>query len=202
MQPRFDPSALPGALANRVLEREAWARTQLATHAGRVFVVAIGPVATAMRVDSSGMVESTALSGRTPDLRLTLSPLAAPAFLADPTRWDELVATDGDAGLAATLKALARTLPWFVEQAFAQALGPIVGQRLADAGRRLLALPEYAATRIGESVAGYARDEAGLLAHGADMRRLALDAAELAARTDALVARLDALAARVTGYPA
>jgi ubiquinone biosynthesis protein UbiJ len=100
------------------------------------------------------------------------------------------------------LKALARTLPWFVEQAFAQALGPIVGQRLADAGRRLLALPEYAATRIGESVSSYARDEAGLLAHGADMRRLALDVAELAARTDALAARLDALAARVTGYAA
>jgi ubiquinone biosynthesis protein UbiJ len=203
MQPlRFDPSALPGALANRVLEREAWARTELAAHAGRVFVIAIGPVATAMRVDSSGMVESTALAGRMPDLRLTLSPLAAPAFLADPTRWDELIAADGDAGLAATLKALARTLPWFVEQAFAQALGPIVGQRLADAGRRLLALPEYAATRVGESVASHARDEAGLLAHGADMRRLALDVAELAARTDALAARLDALAARATGYAA
>jgi hypothetical protein len=89
MQPlRFDPSALPGALANRVLEREAWARTELAAHAGRVFVIAIGPVTTAMRVDSSGMVESTAQAGRMPDLRLTLSPLAAPAFLADPTRWD------------------------------------------------------------------------------------------------------------------
>src|SRR5512134_190126 len=157
----FDPAALPSALANRVLGREAWARTQLAAHAGRVFVVAIGPVATAMRVDSAGMVESTALSGHAPDLHLTLSPLSAPAFLADPTRWDELVAAEGDPALTATLKELSRTLPWFVEQAFARALGPIVGQRVADAGRRLLAFPEYAATRVGVSVASYARDEAG-----------------------------------------
>jgi ubiquinone biosynthesis protein UbiJ len=193
----FDPAALPGAIANRVLGREAWARTQLAAHAGRVFVVAIGPVATAMRVDSAGMVESTALSGRAPDLQLTLSPLSAPAFLADPTRWDDLVAAEGDPALAATLKELARTLPWFVEQAFAQALGPIVGQRLADAGRRLLAFPEYAATRIGDSVASYARDEAGLLARAEDLRHFAQDVAGLATRIDALGARLDALAARV-----
>ncbi len=180
-----------------MLGREAWARTQLAAHAGRVFVVAIGPVATAMRVDSAGMVESTALSGRAPDLQLTLSPLSAPAFLADPTRWDDLVAAEGDPALAATLKELARTLPWFVEQAFAQALGPIVGQRLADAGRRLLAFPEYAATRVGESVASYARDEAGLLARAEDLRHFAQEVAGLATRTDALGARLDALAARV-----
>jgi ubiquinone biosynthesis protein UbiJ len=193
----FDPAALPGAIANRVLGREAWARTQLAAHAGRVFVVAIGPVAAAMRVDSAGMVESTALCGRAPDLHLTLSPLSAPTFLADPTRWDDLVAAEGDPALAATLKELARTLPWFVEQAFAQALGPIVGQRLADAGRRLLAFPEYAATRVGESVASYARDEAGLLARAEDLRHFAQDVAGLATRTDALGARLDALAACV-----
>lgn len=197
----FDPAALPSALANRVLEREAWARTELAAHAGRTFVVAIGPVATAMRIDPAGMVEPTTLSGGAPDLKLTLSPLSAPAFLADPTRWDDLVAAEGDPALAATLKELARTLPWFVEQAFARALGPIVGQRVADAGRHLLAFPGYAASRLGESVATYARDEAGLLAPGDDLRRFALDVAGLAARADSLSARLDALAARLDPRP-
>lgn len=192
----LDPAAFPSALANRVLEREAWARTQLAVHAGRVFVVAIGPVATAMRIDGTGMVESTPLAGHQADLRLTLSPLLAPAFLADPTRWDDLIVADGDPALAATLKELARTLPWFVEHAFARALGPIAGQRLADAGRRLLAWPEYAATRIGESVASYARDEAQLLPHGEELRSFGQDVAGVAARADALAARIDALAAR------
>jgi ubiquinone biosynthesis protein UbiJ len=192
----IDPAAFPSALANRVLEREAWARTQLAVHAGRVFVVAIGPAATTMRIDATGMVASTPLADHQADLRLTLSPFLAPAFLADPTRWDDLIVADGDPALAATLKELARTLPWFVEHAFARALGPIAGQRLADAGRRLLALPEYAATRVGESVASYARDEAQLLAHGEELRRFEQDVVGIAARADALAARIDALTTR------
>lgn len=197
----LDPAAAPAALANRVLERETWARTELAAHAGRVFVVTVGPLASAMRISADGMVETAPPAGCAPDLRLTLSPFAVPAFLADPARWDEFVSADGDPALAATLKELGRTLPWFVEQAFARVLGPIVGQRVADAGRHLLAFPEYAASHVGQSVASYARDEAGLLAAGAEARAFARDAAALAERVDALSARVDALAARV-GRPA
>ena len=51
---RFDPEAIPAALANRVLAREPWARSSLAAHAGRMFTVAVGPIATTMRIDASG----------------------------------------------------------------------------------------------------------------------------------------------------
>ena len=87
-----------------------------------------------------------------------------PAFLAEPTRWDALVTVDGDAALAATLKGLAETLPWFVERAFAEALGPIAGQFVADTGRRMLAFPGYAGERVGDSVASYVSDEVRLAA--------------------------------------
>ena len=163
---RFDPAALPAALANRVLGREAWARACLAAHAGRVFAVAVGPLVTPMRIDESGAIAPRRTADGPPDLKLTLSPLAVPSLLADPTRWDEFVAVDGDPALAATLKGLAETLPWFVERALAGALGPIVGQRVADAGRRLLALPGYAGARVGASIASYARDEATLCRDG------------------------------------
>ena len=36
----------------------------------------------------------------------------------------------------------------FVEEAFAKVLGPLVGQRMADAGRGLLAFPEYASRHV------------------------------------------------------
>ncbi len=193
----FGLSAVAPVLANRALDREVWAKSSLAAHAGRVFVIAVGPVATAMRIDASGNVESAPRSQQPPDLRLALSPLAFPSFLANPGRWDELVAAEGDTALAATLKGLAETLPWFVEQVFANALGPIVGQRVADAGRRLLAFPEYAAARIGESVASYARDEAQIAARGAEVRSLGEQAAEISTRVDALAVRLDALEARL-----
>jgi len=189
-----DPSA---ALANRILERQPWAQERLAAHAGRSFVVGVGPVSTALRIEVSGRLAATALAGLVPDLELTLSPIGVPSFLANPARWTEFVTESGDPALAATLKDLAQTLPWFAEQTFAAALGPIVGQRLADAGRRLLAFPEYAAARLAESLAGYARDEARLVAGAGHLHDFTEGTAALAARTDALAARLDALAARL-----
>jgi ubiquinone biosynthesis protein UbiJ len=130
-----------------------------------------------------------------PDLRLTISPLQLPAFLADPRMWNEYVREDGDVALGGTLKELAQTLPWFVEQTFARALGPIAGQRLADAGRHVLAFPGHAASRFAESVGRYARDEAGLVVGDDEMRAFAGETAALAARVDALEARVTALTA-------
>ena len=194
---RFDPAALPAALANRVLGREAWARTCLAAHAGRVFAVAVGPIVTSMRVDEAGAIAAAPHRDGPPDLTLTISPLAVPSLLAEPTRWDEFVAVDGDPALAATLKGLAETLPWFVERALAGALGPIVGQRIADAGRRLLTFPAYAGARVGASIASYVRDETRFATTAAQARTVSDDILATAARVDALSRRVDALAARL-----
>ena len=129
-------------------------------------------------------------------MRLTVSPLTLPSFLADPSRWNEFVTEDGDAALGGTLKELAQTLPWLVEEGLARVFGAVVGQRLADTGRRLLGFPEYAAEHVADSVASYARDEADLLARGEEMRPFVEQNAELAARADALEARVEALASR------
>ena len=198
---RFDPEAIPAALANRVLARESWARSSLAAHAGRTFTVAVGPIATTMRIEASGAIEPAPSASGTPDLKLTLSPLTVPSFLADPTRWDALVNVDGDAALAATLKGLAETLPWFVERAFAGALGPIVGQQVADTGRRLLGVPGYASERVGASVRSYLRDEAPFAVTKAEARSFSDEIAATASRIDALAARIDAMTAHHTATP-
>jgi ubiquinone biosynthesis protein UbiJ len=196
-----DPSAVPARLANGVLEQEGWAREKLAPFAGRVFTLAVGPVTTRFRIAADGMLEK-AEAAAPADLTLVLSPLSVPAFLANPARWNEFVREDGDAELGGALKELARTLPWFVEAALAKALGPVVGQRAADAGRRLLAFPEYATQRVGEGVASYARDESGLLARSAQMRQFGEGVGEVAMRVDALEQRFDALTTRAaTGKP-
>src|SRR5574340_867 len=101
---------------NRWLEGEPWARERLAAHAGRSFAIDIGPsettfaimadgtLADGMLADASTPATSPGPSRATspapspatspaisptpsPDLRLRLSPLAVPAFLADPARW-------------------------------------------------------------------------------------------------------------------
>jgi ubiquinone biosynthesis protein UbiJ len=191
--------ALTDAAVNRVLAGEPWARDRLAAHAGRSFMVRVGPMTTGFRIDERGSLESAPLAGATPDLVLSLSPLNLPAFLADPKRWNEFVTEEGDVALGGTLKELSQTLPWFVEKVCARTLGPIFGQRVADAGRKMLEMPEYATTRVAENVGSYARDEMQVLAHPADLRTLIDETALLASRIEALDARLEALAARVAG---
>ena len=139
---------------------------------------------------------SFADTGDAPDLTLTIPSWRVPALLARPERWSELVVASGDAALASTIGELAQTLPWFVERALARVLGPIVGAQVADAGRRLLAWPAYAAERAGSSFAGYARDEAGLVTGARAGGDFAVEVAALAARVDALAARVDHLAER------
>jgi ubiquinone biosynthesis protein UbiJ len=138
-----------------------------------------------------------------PDLTLSISPLKVPTLLAHPERWSELVAAEGDAALAATLSDLARTLPWFVEEALAGVLGPLIGTRVAEAGRALLELPGHATRSFGASMRAYVRDEAGV---GVGPDAFAVFSAEVAAtatRVDALLARLDqAVEARSAKAPA
>jgi ubiquinone biosynthesis protein UbiJ len=192
-----DPGAAPAQLANRMLEGQAWAREKFVPFAGRVFSLAVGPLAVAWTIRDDGTFDS-APEGAAADLKLAISPWSVPAFLADPARWNELVREDGDPDLGGALKDLARTWPWFVEETFAKALGPVAGQRAADAGRKLLAFPEYATQRVAESAASFARDEAALFARNHEARRFGEQVGELDARVDALAERIEALGPRVT----
>ena len=192
-----DPGAAPAQLANRMLEGQAWAREKLVPFAGRVFSLAVGPLAAAWTIRDDGTFDR-APGGAVADLKLALSPWSVPAFLADPGRWNELVREEGDPDLGGALKDLARTWPWFVEETFAKLLGPVAGQRAADAGRMLLAFPEYATQRVAESTASYARDEAALFTRSHEARRFGEQVGELEARVDALAARIETLGPRVT----
>lgn len=178
-------------LANRALAREDWARERLAAHAGRKLSIVAGPAALTMVVEADGSFADTEDA---PDLTLTIPAWRVPALLARPERWNEVVVAAGDAGLASTIGELAQTLPWFVERSLARVFGPIVGTQMADAGRRLLALPGYAAERAGASVASYASEEAQLVTGTRAGGDFAAQVAALAARVDALGERIDRLA--------
>lgn len=179
------------ATANRALEREHWARTRLAAHADRVVRVQIGPASQTFAIDGDGWLRE---SEGAPDLKLTIPVLRIPAVLTHPERWPDWVSAEGDAALAATLRELARTLPWFVEAFCARAFGPVAGQRIADLGRRLLDLPGYAAQRFADSVANYVDNDARFAAGAAEARVVAAEISALAAGVDALAQRIDALA--------
>jgi ubiquinone biosynthesis protein UbiJ len=196
-----DPADAPAQLANRILDEEAWAREKLAPFAGRVFTLSVGPLLTRFAITADGRLDRAPATAQV-DLGLVVSPLSIPSFLANPARWNEFVREEGDAEMGGALKELARTLPWFVEAALAKGLGPLAGQRVADAGRHLLAFPEYAVDRVTEGIASYARDESDLLARAGQMRDMRDGIGDIAARVDALEQRFEILSARVaTGKP-
>jgi len=177
-------------LANRLLERESWAREKLAAHVSRTVRIDVGPVSRAFAIDADGWLRE---GDAAPDLSLTISPLRLPALLAQPARWSELVTSEGDPALAATLAELALALPWFVEELFAKAFGRAAGQQLADIGRRLLTLPDYAADRFAVSVADYIGEEARFAVSAVEADDFAAEIAALAARVDALAERIELL---------
>lgn len=189
----LDPTA---RFANQMLERETWARQRLAVHAGRTFVLVAAPVVAPFRIGDTGLLEDYALADGPADLRLTIQPWSVPGLLADPSRWNDVVTSDGDASLAATLRELAQTAPFWIEQFLSRWLGPIAGQRVADAGRQALALPEHTFERLAGSVLGYLREQTSLVASGEEARVFAEQTAVLAQRVNDLELRLDALAAR------
>ena len=68
---------LANVALDRMLAHEPWARDRLAAHAGRAFMVRIGPVTAGFRIDDAGRIESAPLAGATPDLALSLAPHAS-----------------------------------------------------------------------------------------------------------------------------
>ena len=178
---------------NRTLERERWARDKLAAHAGRTVRIEVGLVGSQFAIDAEGRLAD---SSADPDLTLTISPLQLPGLLAAPERWSQRVATEGDVALASTLGELASTLPWFVERTFAAFLGPIVGQQVADAGRRLLEMSDYARERLTDGVMRYIGEETKLAVGIGQARSFADAVVATAARVEALEVRIDALSSR------
>ncbi|CAG1007529.1 hypothetical protein BURK1_03411 [Burkholderiales bacterium] len=189
------PAALAAGVANRALAGERWALEKLAAHAGRSFTLESGPLSASYVIGDDGSLE-VAPAGAAPSLTLTVSPLALPSLAADPTRWRSLVTGVGDENLATAIEELALTFPWFVERAFGAALGPVLGQKVADVGRVLLSIPGEVSRRAASGLGRFA-SESDLIASRADVDRFAEGTADAERRTSALEARVGSLARAV-----
>ncbi|MEP6942135.1 MAG: hypothetical protein ABI981_04330 [Betaproteobacteria bacterium] len=183
------------ALINRTLDGEAWARERLRAHAGASFRVIVGLASVTHAIDASGRLgEATG----EPNLTLTISPLRLPALMAQPSRWPDIVQAQGDPALASTLAELASTAPLFAEQALAKVVGPVIASQLAVAGSSAMQIPEYAAQRVGDSVAGYVGEQSDAVVDKLEARAFASEVAALSADVDALAARVDSAVARLS----
>ncbi len=175
-------------IANRLLDRDGWARRALSPHAGKVVRMQFGPACADFRIDGEGRLVSVA--ALRPDTILVIPLRSALEAFDDPDRAAGSIGVDGDAEVGAVLVDIARVAPWLAESEVARVVGPIVARRLADTARRALRLPRYTAARLGANIRDFVGSEMTWTVRRGELDRLAAEIVELDSRVEATAARL------------
>ena len=188
---------LPAAAAiNHLLAREAWARDRLAPFAGRRARFRLFPLPDlVLEIAASGQVSGAGAGAIECDLTLTIPPAALPRILAHDEAALREVRVDGDPALANAVLFLFRNLRWDVEEDLGRAVGDVAAHRIAGGARDLAAWQRTARERLGENVADYLKDEAGLLLHPHETEAFGRAVDELRDAIERLEKRVDRLAA-------
>jgi len=190
------------AFLARLVEREQWARDRLAPFAGRHARLRLAPLPDlVIEVVESGYIragDETAEAAVT----LTLSPAAVPLLFARPQAAMRDVRIDGDTELARAIDFLFRNLRWDVEEDLSQVVGDVAAHRLAGTARSFAAWQREAAERLGQNVAEYLKEEAGLLVHPHEIERFGREVDALRDAVERLEKRIERLAAATDPPPA
>ena len=191
----FDSAA--AAAINYVLRGAAWARDELARHAGKTARFDLVPFVFSVTVLDSGEVAPAA--GATPAVTCVLTPgLMLRLAARDESAWKE-VDVAGDTDFAATVHQLARHLRWDVEEDLSRIFGDIAAHRMAETGRAFLRWGERSFENTARSFAEYWTEEQPLVASAravkelvGDVDALRDDVARLEKRVENLSNRQDA----------
>lgn len=182
------------AFINHLLAREQWARDRLVPFSGRRVRFRIVPLPDlVLEIDDSGKVETCVADDIA--LTLTIPPAALPRILARDESALREVRPDGDAGLANTILFLFRNLSWDVEEDLSRVVGDVAAHRMAGAARDFAGWQREAAGRLGQNIAEYLKDEAGLLVHPHELDAFGRDVDALRDAVERLEKRVQRLAA-------
>ncbi|WP_342115116.1 ubiquinone biosynthesis accessory factor UbiJ [Pseudoduganella sp. OTU4001] len=162
------PPKLPGlsmpaaATVNHLLAQEAWARTELKLHAGKVAVIDASPAVLRLRVAPDGMVEASASDAPAAvTIRLKLSDL--PLIAQNRERAFSYVQIEGDAEFANAISRLSQSLRWEAEYDLEKLVGPIAAVRLVQGAKAVVQGARNSQRKVAENVAEYFLDENPLL---------------------------------------
>ena len=181
---------------NHLLRGESWARKRLQPCAGKTARFRLPPFLNlALTVQSSGEV-STAASGASDDVVLTLTLRLLPRLLAHDEEVYREIRISGDSVFAEEILNIGKNLHWDMEQDLSEVVGDIAAHRIVEAGDRLVHWHTETIRNLSQTLVEYLTEEQPLLAKPIDMHELireinALrdDAAQLEERVKALAAR-------------
>jgi ubiquinone biosynthesis protein UbiJ len=177
---------------NRLFAQTPGVRDSLAKHAGRTLALDMALFRAHLRVDEGGglhaapMDEAEAVIFLTPDVLLRLPEKGKAAF--------RELRTEGDAELLSAFNDAFQQLDLDAEAELSRLFGPIVGFRMAKAGRAFTSWAKQAAEDTARAFAEYAVEESPLLASRVEVERFNREVDQLrddAARLEARLSRLE-----------
>jgi len=148
---------------NHVLRSAPLAMERLARHAGRTVVVHVGPVDTALTIQTTGEV-MRAVPGAARDLDVRISPFLLPRLAAGEEAAYRDIELEGDMELAQEISFIARNLDWDFEEDLSRAVGDVAAHRIAGGARAMRKWSRDAALRMAQGAAEYWTEESPLIA--------------------------------------
>ncbi len=148
---------------NHVLRSAPLAMERLAKHAGRTVVFRVGPVDTALTIQTTGEV-TRAVPGAARDLDVRISPFLLPRLAAGEEAAYRDIELEGDMELAQEISFIARNLDWDFEEDLSKAVGDVAAHRIAGGARAMRRWSRDAAFRMAQGAAEYWTEESPLIA--------------------------------------
>jgi ubiquinone biosynthesis protein UbiJ len=183
--------ALAGVL-NHLISQTPGGMPALARHAGRRLAIDALLQRHVFLIREDGQLAAVQTAEADATIRLTLDAVSRLPF--EGKAAFRAVPTEGDADLLSAFNDVFQRLQWDAEADLAKTFGPVIGFRLAEAGRSLAGWLAQAGVDTAKTVAEYATEENPVLASPIDIRRfnaevdaLRDDIARLDARLDRLV---------------
>ncbi len=177
---------------NHLLAQEAWAKSKLQTHAGKIACIDLQTMTLRLKVASDGtLIEAEADTLADVTIRLKLSDL--PLIAQNRERAFSYVKVDGDADFANTISHLSQNLRWEAEEDLSKLFGDVVAVRMVSTAKSLMQSAQQAHQTIQENLAEYFLEENPMLirpgavqAFGAEVNKCRDDVERLIKRIEKL----------------
>lgn len=150
------------APVNHLLAQDAWARTQLAAHAGKIARLDAGLLALDWQVTAEGMFQA-AEAGAAPHVVIRVKLADVPLILQNRERAVSYVRIEGDADFANTISRLSESLKWEAEEDLGRVVGDVAAHRIVVTAKSALAGVRTRGQALQENIAEYFLEENPML---------------------------------------
>lgn len=154
--------SLTPAPVNHLLAQDAWARTRLAAHAGKIARLDAGLLALSWQVSADGLFKA-AESGAPPHVVIRVKLADLPLILQDRERAVSYVRIEGDADFANAISQLSQSLKWEAEEDLGRVVGDVAAHRIVSTAKSAMAGVRTRQQALQENIAEYFLEENPML---------------------------------------